>query len=324
MRARRVTACRTITTPRSTRGPLPHQPAAPVTGPVFGPHPGAEHTHEQVVFVLRRRDRPAGHRRASTPPPSGPALGGTRFYPYADEAEAALADALKLSRGMSYKNALAGLDHGGGKAVIIGDPAETRPRSCCWPTAGSWRASAAATSRPATSAPTSPTWTSSRASYPLDHRPLARERRRGRLLGAHRVRRLPGHAGRRRAPVGRRRACRPHGRHRRASARSATTWSGTCVEDGADCGRHRCATSGPGGGAVGGTPRSRWSPTPTRWSAPTSTSTSPCALGGALTDEVVAVLRARLVCGAANNQLAHPGVEKELADRGILYAPDYW
>ena len=50
---------------------------------------------------------------------------------------------------------------------------------------------------------------------------------------------------------------------------------------------------------------------------------SPCALGDALTDEVVATLRATVVCGAANNQLAHPGVEKQLADRGILYAPDY-
>src|SRR5690606_23231383 len=52
----------------------------------------------------------------------GPSLGGTRFYPYASEEEA-LADVLNLSRAMSYKNALAGLDHGGGKAVIIGDPA---------------------------------------------------------------------------------------------------------------------------------------------------------------------------------------------------------
>src|ERR671923_1434280 len=52
----------------------------------------------------------------------GPALGGTRFYPYASE-DAALEDVLNLSKGMAYKNALAGLDHGGGKAVIIGDPA---------------------------------------------------------------------------------------------------------------------------------------------------------------------------------------------------------
>ena len=50
---------------------------------------------------------------------------------------------------------------------------------------------------------------------------------------------------------------------------------------------------------------------------------APCALGGALTDEVVETLSARIVCGAANNQLAHPGIEKVLEEHGILYAPDY-
>jgi leucine dehydrogenase len=51
----------------------------------------------------------------------GPALGGTRFYPFASEAEA-LEDVLRLSKAMTYKNAAAGLDFGGGKAVVIGDP----------------------------------------------------------------------------------------------------------------------------------------------------------------------------------------------------------
>jgi valine dehydrogenase (NAD+) len=77
--------------------------------------------HEQVVFC---HDHGTGLRAVigiySTA--LGPALGGTRFYPYASE-EAAVADVLRLSKGMAYKNALAGLDHGGGKAVIIGDPA---------------------------------------------------------------------------------------------------------------------------------------------------------------------------------------------------------
>lgn len=77
--------------------------------------------HEQVVFC---HDRATGLRAIigiySTA--LGPALGGTRFYPYASE-DAALADVLRLSKGMAYKNAVAGLDLGGGKAVIIGDPA---------------------------------------------------------------------------------------------------------------------------------------------------------------------------------------------------------
>ena len=55
----------------------------------------------------------------------GPALGGTRMWPYATEAEA-LTDALRLSKAMTYKAALAGLDLGGGKAVIIGDPARDK------------------------------------------------------------------------------------------------------------------------------------------------------------------------------------------------------
>src|SRR5690606_39598052 len=51
----------------------------------------------------------------------GPALGGTRLWPYASEEEA-LVDVLRLSRGMTYKNAISGLHLGGGKAVIIADP----------------------------------------------------------------------------------------------------------------------------------------------------------------------------------------------------------
>src|SRR3989442_2481759 len=80
--------------------------------------------HEQVVFC---QDHHTGLKAIigiySTA--LGPALGGTRFYPYASEDEA-LDDVLRLSTAMAYKNALAGLDHGGGKAVIIGDPARVK------------------------------------------------------------------------------------------------------------------------------------------------------------------------------------------------------
>ncbi len=55
----------------------------------------------------------------------GPALGGTRFYPYTSDDEA-LRDVLRLSKGMTLKNAAAGLEHGGGKAVIIGDPRQIK------------------------------------------------------------------------------------------------------------------------------------------------------------------------------------------------------
>lgn len=58
----------------------------------------------------------------------GPAVGGCRFYPYAREADA-LEDVLRLSKGMTYKSALAGLPMGGGKAVIIGNPATDKQDS---------------------------------------------------------------------------------------------------------------------------------------------------------------------------------------------------
>ncbi|HBK47214.1 MAG TPA: leucine dehydrogenase [Xanthomonadaceae bacterium] len=76
--------------------------------------------HEQVVFC---HNRDAGLKAiiALHSTRLGPALGGVRMRPYASS-EAAINDALRLSRTMTYKNALAGLNVGGGKAVIIGDP----------------------------------------------------------------------------------------------------------------------------------------------------------------------------------------------------------
>jgi len=55
----------------------------------------------------------------------GPSLGGVRMWPYASEADA-LKDVLRLSRGMTYKSAVSGLDLGGGKAVILGNPAKDK------------------------------------------------------------------------------------------------------------------------------------------------------------------------------------------------------
>ena len=76
--------------------------------------------HELVAF---RNDRQSGLRAiiAVHSGALGPAVGGCRMYPYASEADA-LHDVLRLSRGMTYKSALAGLPFGGGKSIIIGDP----------------------------------------------------------------------------------------------------------------------------------------------------------------------------------------------------------
>jgi leucine dehydrogenase len=75
--------------------------------------------HEQVVLC---HDPAAGYRGVIAVHSTvlGPALGGTRFWSYGSDDEA-IVDALRLARGMTYKNAVAGLNLGGGKSVIIGD-----------------------------------------------------------------------------------------------------------------------------------------------------------------------------------------------------------
>lgn len=79
----------------------------------------AQHGHEQLVFC---HDRASGLRAiiAIHDTTLGPALGGCRFWPYQNEEEA-IVDVLRLAKGMTYKNAAMGLNLGGGKAVIIGD-----------------------------------------------------------------------------------------------------------------------------------------------------------------------------------------------------------
>jgi leucine dehydrogenase len=80
--------------------------------------------HERVHFIT---DRESGLKAiiAVHSTHLGPGAGGTRFWHYAEPGEA-VADALRLSRGMSYKNAMAGLPMGGGKAVILADAARTK------------------------------------------------------------------------------------------------------------------------------------------------------------------------------------------------------
>ena len=79
----------------------------------------ADMGHEQLVLC---QDSASGYRGiiAIHSTVLGPALGGTRFWSYASDEEA-IVDALRLARGMTYKNAVAGLNLGGGKSVIIGD-----------------------------------------------------------------------------------------------------------------------------------------------------------------------------------------------------------
>ena len=276
--------------------------------------------HEQVVFC---HDEPTGLKAiiAIYSTALGPALGGTRFYPYASENDA-LEDVLNLSKGMAYKAALAGLDLGGGKAVIIGDPTQLKTEAllraygrfveslhgryytaCDVGTVQRGHGPTSPASAPTSPAARSPTaapgtrrcsrrTASSRACAPRPRSP-----------GGHR----PSTAARSGSP---------------GSARSAVIWSPIWSTTGRMW-SSRTSTRRPWRGSRASTPTCvRW-PRPRTSSRPSSTSTRRAPWAGALDDEVVATLSAKIVCGAANNQLAHEGIEKTLQDRGILYAPDY-
>jgi valine dehydrogenase (NAD+) len=275
--------------------------------------------HEQVVFC---QDPASGLRAiiALYSTALGPGLGGTRFYPYASEADA-LADVLALSEGMAYKNALAGLDHGGGKAVIIGDPAtdKTEPLLRAY---GRFVQSLGGRYITACDVGT----------YTRDMDVVARECDfvtgrsesdggagdssvltafgvyQGMRAAAQHLWGDPGLSGRRIGVAGVGKV----GRH----------LVGHAVSEGA-----QVVVTDVSAVAVESI-RARHPEVDVVEDADAMVSCdldvyAPCALGGALDDAVAARLRASAVCGAANNQLAHAGVAKALADRGVLYCPDY-
>jgi valine dehydrogenase (NAD+) len=275
--------------------------------------------HEQVVFC---QDKQTGLKAIigiySTA--LGPALGGTRFYPY-DSEQAALADVLDLSRGMAYKNALAGLDLGGGKAVIWGDPEQIKSEALLR-AYGRFVESLGGRYYTACDVGT----------YVPDMDVIARETRyvtgrsvehggagdssiltawgvfQGMRAAAEHLWGVPTLDGRRIGVAG--------------LGKVGKYLVGHLLEDGAEVvatdvdarALDWARTTHPQVHLVDDA------------SALVSADIdvyAPCALGSALDDGTVAALRAKVVAGAANNQLAHSGVEKLLADRGILYAPDY-
>ncbi|GIH24660.1 valine dehydrogenase [Acrocarpospora phusangensis] len=280
----------------------------------------SRHTrHEQVVFCAD--DRSGLYAIIAIYSTAlGPGLGGTRFYPYQDE-QAALADVLNLSRAMAYKNALAGLDHGGAKAVIIGDP-----------TADKSEALLRAYGRFVQSLGGRYYTACDVGTYSEDMDIVARECDfvTGRTLahgGAGDSSILTAYGvfqGMRAAAAHRYGEASLRGR--RVGVEGVGKVGHRLVEhllaDGADV--VICDVNDQAVDRV----RLRHPEVDSVADAATLAASdidvyAPCALGGALTDDTVAGLRATIVCGGANNQLAHPGVEKQLADRGILYAPDY-
>ncbi|MGH3328839.1 MAG: Glu/Leu/Phe/Val family dehydrogenase [Streptomycetales bacterium] len=275
--------------------------------------------HEQVVFC---QDEPTGLRAiiAIYSTALGPGLGGTRFFPYPTEADA-LTDVLNLSKGMAYKNALAGLDHGGGKAVIIGDPAAIKTEALLR-AYGRFVQSLAGRYITACDVGT----------YVRDMDVVARE-------CSYTTGRSPEHGG-----AGDSSILTAFGVFQGMRASAEHQWGLPTLRG------RRVGVSGVGkvgrllvehllgdGASVVITDIDARAVGRTRAAHPEVSVAgdnealvradldvyAPCALGGALNEATVRVLRAEIVCGGANNQLATAGIDKLLADRGILYAPDY-
>lgn len=289
---------------------------------VFGlraPHRAAGTDHEQVVFC---QDPASGLRAiiAISSTALGPALGGTRFYPYPDEDDALL-DVLNLAKAMAYKNALAGLDHGGGKAVIIGDPARDKSEALL---RAYGRFVQSLSGRYVTACDV--------GTYSSDMDIVARE-------CDHVTGRSLAHGG-----AGDSSILTAYGVFQGMRAAAEQVW-GTPTLAGRRVGvegvgkvGHRLVEQLLEDGAsvvatdvseraiervVGDYPQVDILDDSDALVRADIDVYAPCALGGSLNDESARALRASVVCGAANNQLAHPDVDKLLRDRGVWHAPDY-
>ena len=249
----------------------------------------------------------------------GPAAGGCRMWPYASTAEA-VADVLRLSRGMSYKNALAGVPFGGGKAVIIGEAheAKTPPLLEAF---GRFVDSLAGRYITAEDVGTTI----------ADMAHVARATRYVSGLGA-----APGRAGGDPGPktalgvyLGIKAALRF--RLGRADLDGVTV----AVQGAGGVGYHLCGQLAAEGARlfVADVRRAAVQRACEQFGARAVAVEdilaldvdvlAPCALGGVLNIESIPRLRARIIAGAANNQLAQGQDGAALRAAGILYAPDY-
>jgi leucine dehydrogenase len=274
--------------------------------------------HEQVVFG---HDAPTGLRAiiAVHSTALGPAAGGCRMWPYASTQEA-VSDVLRLSRGMSYKNAMAGVPLGGGKAVIIGDSRRAKTPEL-FATFGRFVDSLAGRYITAEDVGT----TTADMAY------VARATRYVAGLGAK-----PGEAGGDPGPktalgvyLGLKAAV------KFALGRSDLKGTTVAIQGVGGVGYHLCGMLAAEGAelAVADVRQAavqrvceefKARPVPVDEVLGLDVDVlSPCALGGVLDDESIPRLRARVIAGAANNQLAQGQDGSALPAAGILYAPDY-
>ncbi|HUQ33661.1 MAG TPA: Glu/Leu/Phe/Val dehydrogenase [Pyrinomonadaceae bacterium] len=273
-----------------------------------------ESEHEQVVLWTDGR---SGYRGiiAIHNTSLGPAVGGTRFWNYASDEEASL-DALRLSRAMTYKNALADLPFGGGKAIIIGDNRTTH-REELFRAHGRFVESFGGRYITAEDVGTSPSdmdyvrvetaHITGLASKSGDPSPVTA---RGvfRALQAAAKRRWGSNdlEGRTIALQG----CGNTGYHLAGELHRA---GATLVLTDLDAGRLKRTAAEFGAKAVA----------PDEIYNVRADVFAPCALGGIINDETIHRLRVGIVCGTANNQLLEDRHGEALEERGILYVPDY-
>lgn len=248
----------------------------------------------------------------------GPGAGGLRMRPYESEA-AALEDVLRLSRGMTFKNAAAGLPLGGGKAVILGDPSRQKTPALL---AAMGRAVESLQGR---------YWTAEDMGMtPADMALLARETRfvaglSGGLHGSgdpspvtargvfNAIRTTLGQRFGRGEPAGRVVAIQGLGAVGRNLGKLLADAGARLVVADTDPARVAAAVAdwGADTAPVG------------RIHAARADVFAPCAIGAVLNAQSIPELRAAVIAGAANNQLATPGDGVALHARGILYAPDF-
>jgi leucine dehydrogenase len=273
--------------------------------------------HERVVFG---HDAPSGLRAiiALHSTTLGPAAGGCRLWPYATTAEA-VADVLRLSRGMSYKNAMAGLAFGGGKAVIIGESRKKTPE--LFQAFG--RLVESLGGRYVTAEDVGTTT--------ADMTQVARETRFVAGLG-----RAPGEAGGDPGPktaLGVFLGIKAAARFR--LGRTDLGGLSVAVQGVGGVGYHLCALLAAEGALlrVADVRPAALQRVCEEFKARSVAVEevlfeevdvlSPCALGAVLSTQSIPRLRARIIAGAANNQLAQGQDGAGLPAAGILYAPDY-
>lgn len=274
--------------------------------------------HEVVHFVT---DRASGLRAVIAVHSTflGPAGGGVRFWQYAEPGEA-VRDALRLSRGMSFKNAMAGLPLGGGKAVILADEDRTKTpemlaaygravqglggRYVTAEDVGMSVADMVSLSKETSHVAGLPVAEGSVGGDPGPHTSY------GVFLGVKAaVKRALGKD----SLAGVHIALQGAGSVASGLARQAAAEGARITLTDIDRGRAEALAAEVGGEAV----------------APEAIMTveadvlSPNALGAILTAESIAALKVPVVAGGANNQLATPADGQLIHQRGILYAPDY-